>query len=172
MDRRPISTIPGDIPSEIRPYLTGTALFNSSCSRLADVFYLDKGAGYYLKCAAKGTLETEAQLTQYFHRKGLGPEVVQYRSEDRDWMLTAAVPGEDGTWRGHLADPKRLCDVYAQSLRMLHETDHTDCPVPDRITPYLDYVQQRYETGEYSPMHTPDHLGLAFSSAKEAYQVL
>ena len=172
MHRKPVDTIPGDIPQEIRPYLTGAALFNSSCSRLADVYYLDKDAGYYLKCTAKGTLEAEAQLTQYFHRKGLGPEVLQYVSADRDWMLTAAVPGEDGTWERYRAEPEHLCDLYAQSLRTLHEIDCTDCPVSDRITSYLDFVQQRYETGIYSPMHTPDNLSLAFSSAEEAYQVL
>ncbi len=77
-------------------------------------------------------LEKESRMSEYFHSKGFGAEVLQYISDDRDWLLTSAVIGKDCLHEGYLADPKRLCDTMAYELRKLHETDYTDCPVADR----------------------------------------
>ncbi|MBJ6746034.1 hypothetical protein JEQ21_06130 [Streptococcus sp. 121] len=40
-------------------------------------------------------MKLEAEMSGYFHSKGLGAEVVSYVSEASDWFLTAAVKGED-----------------------------------------------------------------------------
>ncbi len=62
---------------------------------------------------------------------------MSYISNDRDWLLTAAVIGEDCVHEEYLKDPRRLCDTIACELRKLHETDYTGCPVMDRTTEYL-----------------------------------
>ena len=162
--------IPEEIPRELRAFLSGTAVYDSSSSPEARVYFIDKENGYYLKASGKGTLEKEAQMTGYFHAKGLGPEVLQYITEGQDWLLTAAVTGEDCLHERYLADPKRLCDTLACELRRLHETDYTGCPVQDRTADYLAFAEERYRTGTYDSSHFPDSFG--YPSAREAYAVL
>ena len=74
-------------PDELRTLIQGSNIYDSSCSPEARVFYIEKDGGYYLKSAPKGTLKTEAEMTDYFHRKGLAPAIVTYLSLEKDWML-------------------------------------------------------------------------------------
>lgn len=134
------------------------------------MYFIDKENGYYLKNSKKGTLEKEAKMTEFFHSKRIGAEVLNYISNDSDWLLTAAVAGEDCTHEKYLADPKKLCDTVAEELRKLHETDHTDCPIPDRMAEYLTEAERNYRTGNYDESHFPNSFG--YRSAKEAYDVL
>lgn len=67
-------------------------------------------------------------------------------------------------------DPKRLCDTIAYELRKLHETDYSDCPIPNRTEEYLAGAEKNYCTGNYHKSHFPDCFGSR--SAKEAYNVL
>lgn len=168
MKKTLLPQIPNEMPQEIRGFVSSAAIYDSSSSPEADVYFLDKGNGYYLKCAGKGTLEKEAKMTAYFHGKGLGAEVLHYVSADRDWLLTAAVVGEDCVSEAYLMDPKRLCDTIAQELRKLHETDCSGCPVPDRTTQYLADVERTYQSKSY--VNHESRFG--FSSAEEAYAVL
>ena len=167
MKRTPISVDFSAFPTQFHPYLQGAALFDSSCSPTARVYFLDKGPGYFLKTAPKGTLAKEAALTAYFHSKGLAAEVAAYESLEADWMLTRRVPGEDCLDKLYLADPKRLCDTTAQLLRQLHETDFTDCPVPNRTADYLATARQNFERQLYDTSLFPDNWG--YASAEEAW---
>ena len=63
-------------PSELHSLLDGADIFDSSCSPEARVFYVDKDCGYYVKTNEKGSLKTEAVLTEWFASKGLAPQVV------------------------------------------------------------------------------------------------
>ena len=91
MKRTLLDRIPDGIPDELLEFLAGTRIYDSSCSPEARVYFIDKDEGYYLKVAAAGTLAREAQMTAYFHSKGLGAEVLRYLSEDKDYFLTAKV---------------------------------------------------------------------------------
>lgn len=73
-------------------------------------------------------LEKEFRMTEYFYSKGIGAEVLNYTSDDSDWLLTTAVIGENCTHKEYLMNPGRLCDTIAYELRKLHETDYTGCP--------------------------------------------
>lgn len=123
MDRKLIHPNRDTIPSLFHPLLEGTAVYDSSCSPMARVYFLDRDSGYYLKTAPKGTLRIEAELTNFFHSKQLGAEVLAYESGEADWLLTSRVPGEDCLFPMYLEDPVRLCDTTAKLLRMLHSTD-------------------------------------------------
>ena len=116
-----------DFPSEFHSLISSCDIYDSSCSREARVWFIDKDGGYYLKNSQKGSLCREAQLTSYFGNKGLGANVLEYISNDKDWLLTSRVAGEDGTYKTYLDDPKRLCDTIANRLRILHEIDPSDC---------------------------------------------
>ena len=158
------------LPQELRSSVQGAALYNSSCSPEARVYLVDRDGGYYLKTNARGTLRLEAEMTSYFHGKGLGTEVLRYSSQERDWLLTRRVAGEDCTHAQYLDDPRRLTVLIAERLRMLHETDCRDCPVQDRMGAYRALAEENYQTGNYDKSAFPDSFG--YRSAEEAHAVL
>ena len=170
MKRTPILLDPAQIPASLRHFLQDAAVFDSSCSRLARVYFLDKGPGFYLKTAPKGTLQREAELTGFFHKKGLSAEVLAYESLEKDWLLTRRIPGEDCTHPMYLADPVRLCDTTATLLRQLHETDIAGCPVPNRTAEYLATARRNYAQKAYDAGLFPDNWG--YATAEDAWAEL
>lgn len=128
-------------PGEVRPYLEGP-LFDSSCSEAAKVLFCAAGGGVFLKEAPKGSLENEARMTAFYHSLGLSAKVLYYGShDDKDYLITRAIPGEDCIDPAYLSDPERLCDTIATYLRALHETDFAGCPIPDRNRTYVETVR-------------------------------
>lgn len=170
MKKTLLNQIPNEMPRDIRHFVSGANIYDSSCSQEAGVYFIDKGNGYYLKSSGSGSLEKEAKMTKYFYSKGLGAEVLHYISSDRDWLLTTAVIGNDCVHEEYLMNPKRLCDTVAYELRKLHETDYTGCPVSDRTAEYLAEAEKNYRTGNYDKSQFPDSFG--YRSAKEAYDIL
>lgn len=148
--------------------LPTAAIYDSSSSKAAQVFFIDKENGYFLKSAPKGSLEKEAELTHFFHKKQLSAEVLAYLSHEKDWLLTARLPGEDCTHSSYLQTPKRLCDMLAELLRSLHETDCTGCPVANRTESYLEAAAHNYRTGLYDSALLNNW---GYASAEEAWNV-
>lgn len=170
MKRTLVQGLPQETPAEIRAFANGADIYDSSCSPDARVWLIDRDKGYYLKKYRAGALAREAEMTAYFHQKGLGAEVLSYRTDAYDWLLCASVAGEDCTHQEYLDDPKRLCDTVATQLRALHEIDFSDCPVKDRTGEFLHLAEENYRTGNFDPSHFPDSFG--YRSAEEAYAVL
>ena len=135
-------------PERFASYLEGADIYDSSCSCAAKVIFIDKDQGYFLKSSKKGSLEREAILDGYFHKKGLGARVVDYFSDEKDWLLTERVVGEDGIYSEYLDDPERLCDTIAGLLRELHELEVSDCPI-EHTSKYLETVEQNYKNGVF-----------------------
>lgn len=158
------------LPTEMARLAEGVLIYDSSCSPEARVYLIERDGGYYLKSCGAGTLAAEAGMTAYFHSKGLGAEVLGYVTDTCDWLMTAAMVGEDCTHAQYLADPERLCDLIAERLRMLHDLPFDGCPVQDRMTAYLALADANYQTGNYDQSHFPDSFG--YRSAEEAYAVL
>ena len=174
MKRTRIDRIAGEVPPSMAAWIKGATLFDSSCSPEARVYFLDRDGGYYLKTAPRACLASEAAMTAYFHQKGLGAEVIEYQStEDADWLLTTRVAGEDCTHEVYLSDPARLCDLLAEELRALHETDCSDCPVPDRMRTYFALADRNYAEGKGDlSLFERAEGGFSFYSIDEAYAVL
>lgn len=170
MKKTPITPTPGQFPPELMPLLEGTPVFDSSCSPQARVYYLEREGGLYLKTAQRGSLETEAAMTRFFHTKGLGPEVLHYSASDRDWLLTRAVPGEDCCHGQYLSNPERLCDTLAQAMLTLHDTDPSGCPVMDLCAAYQTNARRNYQEGRFDSSLFPDNWG--YKSPEEAWQVI
>ncbi len=170
MKKTLIHSIPGDIPPELLSIVRDSRIFDSSSSPEARVYYIERG-GYYLKRAEGGSLKNEALMTDYFHSKGLGTEVLEYlRYGSEDFLLTAKMRGEDCTSDMYLSSPERLCDTIAEQLRILHGLDFCGCPVKNRTELYVKTALDNYESGNYDSSHFPDSFG--YSSAKEAIAVL
>ena len=157
------------IPTRFHPLLLGADVYDSSCSPEARVWFVDRDGGYFLKCAPAGDLENEAKLTAFFHGRGLAARVLDYLSEDKDWLLTSRIAGEDCTWRPYLDDPKWLCDIIAERLRMLHEMETDGCPV-DHTAHYLETARRNYQNGNYDTSLFPDNWG--YTSVEEAWSVV
>ena len=159
-----------DFPEPFRPLIENNPVYASSCSKAAQVWLLDGDGGLYLKSAAAGSLKTEADMTRYFHSLSLGAEVLAYLSEERDWMLTKRIPGEDCVFPDYLAQPRRLCDTLASLLRQLHETPFAGCPIMDRCAVYRITAERNHLAGKYDAALFPDVWG--FSSAEEAWHLI
>ena len=69
MKRTPIKRESLELPALFDSLLTGSDVYDSSCSKEATVLFIDKGCGYYLKSAPKGALSDEALMTRYFYKK-------------------------------------------------------------------------------------------------------
>ena len=147
MQRKIIDVKAFDYPQCFRSLLENVDVYDSSCSAEAKVLFIDKDNGYFLKRSTKNSLEREALMGEYFHKKGLTSKVISYVSDENDWLLTERVRGEDCTFYKYLENPKMLCDITATLLRELHETDYSDCPVKDRMSEYCFTVEHNYEKG-------------------------
>ncbi len=170
MKRMLLNGVPHGVPDGIRKIIEGGAVYDSSCSPEARVYFIDKDGGYYLKkCRAK-SLAREAQMSEYFASKGLGARVLDYSTEAEDWLLTERVAGEDCTHADYISEPERLCDTIAELLRTLHDCDVAGCPVPDRMSEYMALAEENYHAGKYDISLFGDKI--AFASADEAYSVL
>lgn len=170
MKRTPITPNLADYPREYHRLLDGASVYDSSCSPEARVIFIDRDGGYYLKKAPRGTLQKEVELTRYFHRIGLGTEVLSYCSDAYDFMLTARMHGEDCTHADVLARPEWLAGMMGERLRALHELPTDGCPVPDHTMHYLATVEKNYRTGNYDTSHFPDSFG--YASAEAAWLVV
>ena len=118
----------------------------------------------------KGKLRREADMTRFFHSKGLSAQVLAYESLEADWLLTTRIPGEDCTAQMYLDDPVHLCDTTAQLLRQLHSFNPDGCPVPNRTADYLETARRNYRSGNYDASLFPDNWG--YASAREAWAVV
>lgn len=169
MQRSPIVLDIDRFPGALRPLLTGAAVFDSSCSAAARVYYIDKEGGYFLKSAPAGALAEEAAMTQSFHRLGLATEVAAYIQETQDWLLTRKLPGEDCLHRQYLDDPNRLSALLGEILRQLHDTP-LPAGLPDRTAAYIASAREHFCSGAYDASLFPDNWG--YRSAQEAYAVV
>lgn len=167
MKRTEMADFREPVPCEIFPFLMNARIFDSSCSPEARVWFIDRDGGYYLKKSKKGTLRNEALMDAYFHKKGLGAEVLSYLSDmEYDWLLTARVVGEDCTDAHYLDNPTRLCDTVAERLRALHELDASDCPIQNRMADYGRTVDENYRNGCFDLSFAKD---AGFADAEGAY---
>ena len=169
MKRRLIEKIPTELPFEIAELTKNAEIYDSSCSPEARVYFIDRNEGYYLKISAPGTLTAEAEMNAYFHKKGIGAEVINYISHEKDFLLTRCVSGEDATHEKFISKPEILCDKTAEFLRALHELDFSDCPVKNRNESYIALVEKNYKSGSFDLSLTEELF--PFKSANEAYSL-
>jgi kanamycin kinase len=159
-----------ELTQELRGFIGNAKIFDSSCSSDARVTFIDKDNGYFLKTAAKGSLKKEAEMTEYFHGKGLSATVVAYISGEKDYLLTEKIQGEDCTAAKYLEQPERLCDTIAERLAVLHSLDYSDCPIQNHTESYISRAKSNYQNGFYNRELFPDNWG--YESADKAIEII
>lgn len=172
MQKKLIDKAALSIPQRYEALLEGAQVFDSSCSKRARVYYINKGGGLYLKTAAKGTLEREALMLGYFAQKGLAPSAEDYYSEECDWLLMQSASGESCISENILSEPKKLCDVLGETLRMLHSVPFCDCPVENAIEDWVAAAKKNSAAGYCDRMFSELPERIAFSSVSEAAELL
>ena len=120
---------PAALPVELRPWLQGAPVHDMSGHSGAKTYRVGKDGAFFLKIGAPGSLRGEAEMTAYFHGLGLGARVLACCAHaEREYLLTARLPGECAYERAYRENPGRLCEVLAECLRRLHATPAPDCP--------------------------------------------
>ena len=170
MNRTPVSIELSNFPKMLHPFLSGADIYDSSCSADARVYFIDKDEGFYLKTASAGSLKTEAEMTGFFHSKGLSAEVLAYETLDQDYFLTRAVPGEDCIHPQYLDNPKRLAETIGMLLRQLHEIDPIGCPVTDCTTSFISATEENHRLGKWHPSRLP--LSMKHCSFDDAFTMV
>lgn len=166
MIKRKIDININDFPAELHKLLRSGNIYDSSCSSNAKTLYCD--AGYYIKIDDKGELALEAELGKLFYDISLGVEVLQYISEDKDYLVTRSAAGEDLTH--YLDDPKKLCEILAAALRRLHCQSVDGVPVSSRLQRYFDSANGDFFGGYYDESVLMD--GFRINSKQEAWDIM
>jgi kanamycin kinase len=159
-----------ELPQELHRFISNAKLFDSSCSPNARITFIDKDNGYFLKTAANGSLKKEAEMTKYFHTKGLSADVLAYISCNKDYLLTEKIQGEDCTTAKYVEQPERLCDTIAERLAMLHSLDFSDCPVQNHTENCIARAKFNYRNGFFNRSLFPENWG--YESAEKAIEVI
>lgn len=150
MKRTKINIDIQSFPKEVTNIIKDADIYDSSCSQEAHVYFIDKGKGYFLKEAPFGALKTEALMHDYFNSlKFTSPVVLYKNTENKDYLLTERVVGEDCLDEIYISNPEKLCDVLGETLRILHDKSVKDCPVCDKADLYINSVKKGYESGRY-----------------------
>lgn len=131
-------------PEELRSFISDADIYDSSSSPEAQVIFIDRDSGYFLKRGTVGSLKTEKLMAEYFSSLSLTEKPILYLSDEYDWLLTRRVPGEDATHSDYISDGKRLASTLGELLRALHEIPHEECPVKDRLKSYAKLAEKNY----------------------------
>lgn len=158
MNRKLIEYDVSSLPSAFQPFLSDARIYDSSCSEMARVLYIEKDDGYFLKISPSGTLSAEVKMTEYFSKLALTKPPLKYESSDNDYLLTERIHGEDCTNSLYLENPKRLCDTIAERLYELHNAKTEACPVQNRMNEYFRVVEENYGKGIFDPSFLIDDL--------------
>lgn len=122
-----------DFPEELHYIFKDAKVYDSSSNPSAQVLYSD--LGYYVKISEKDKLKKEAAMAGMFERMGIGVNVISYLSHEKDYMVTKCAKGEDALH--YLDNPKRLCEVLAETMKYLHSSSITDIPVSPCMEIYV-----------------------------------
>ena len=151
MNRKKISIDLSLFSAEIEYFIGNSDIYDSSCSKEANVYFIDKDSGYFLKIAKSGLLKSESLMHSYFHKLGLTSSVCMYKNiGDKDYLITERVIGEDCVYKEYLNQPKKLCETIAYNLRLLHEKSITDCPIQNNTYMYVQTALDGYDNGIYN----------------------
>lgn len=150
------------LPDEIAQWIKTAAVYESSGQSGARTVYIDRDGGAYLKIANRNTLSLASQMQTYFSNHKMSSPVIQYLSDDRDYLITAALQGENGIAECFLSEPERLSEVFGQALRRLHEVKAVDCPIKDKMSCLL----AQAKSSSFRQDHLDDissYIGIAYA---------
>jgi aminoglycoside phosphotransferase len=93
--------------------------------------------------------------------------LAQGRDDEGQWLVTAALPGENAVHPRWKADPAAAVTAIGAGLRALHDTlPVASCPFTLSMRPYLDSARERAAAGLLDPRSWhPSHQSLTVAEA-------
>lgn len=73
-------------------------------------------------------------MAKLFQYNSIGVDIVSYISDKKDYMVTKPAKGEDATH--YLSNPERLCEVLAETMKLLHSRPITNVPISPCMDTY------------------------------------
>jgi kanamycin kinase len=112
-------------------------------------------------------LEAERERLDWASRRLPVPRVLAYGEEsEREWLLTAGLPGVTGLDPTLRDDPARLVPLLGESLRQLHTVPVDDCPFDNRLGPAVALAERRVTAGRVDASEfNADHQYLTSETA-------
>ena len=164
MEKHLIQPNLADFPAEIVQYFENSTVYDSSSSERAKVYYCDQG--WFVKEACKGTLAKEAMMSKFFYERGLGVEVLDYHSVDRDYLVTAAAQGQD--MLSYLHEPELLCKILAEQLHKLHSLPADNSPVSATYEAYRKLADCDFTYEKTHPSMLMEHFSIGSIAEAQA----
>ncbi|BFH14221.1 hypothetical protein J6TS7_12350 [Paenibacillus dendritiformis] len=88
-------------------------------------------------------------MTAYLSKIGACPNVRLYMTDaSRDYLITDRIIGRDAASSEYLAEPSRLCDIFADSLSYFHRLPDTDCPFTNGLEEMVSRAEENYRSGK------------------------
>lgn len=155
-----------DFPPKLHAILNDTNVYDRSCSPDATTLHTESGC--YIKMNARSALAREAEMARHFHMLGLGVEVLDYFTADRDYLVTRAAKGQDLTH--FLDDPKKLCLLMADAMKYLHSRPCDNVALSCLHERFLDSAKGGFEGGYYDESTQMERYRV--SSKAEAWEIM
>jgi len=173
MKLKPINPELTNFPQMLQKYLNDAKLYDSSCSPFAQVTYVEKDGGYFIKRSELGGLQREVEMTKYFHSKGLSANVLEYHQDDvYDWMVTTKIPGFDCVEPIYMSNPEKLIDILVEQLYLLHQEDYTGCPVQNQTELFFEGMKAANKEGKADSNFLKVEGLYEISSVEEACKIV
>lgn len=136
------------LPMKLRHYLSDIKIYDSSCSIEASTMYLQGKKEMFLKIAPLDSMKKEYENTNFLNSKSLAPKVLEYvQYNNKDYLLTERIPGEDGISGSHMDNPKELAKVFGKSLKMIHSISIDGCPNKNRTFEIIEEARMNVANG-------------------------
>ena len=142
MEKTLINIKLSDFPQQLHTYLTDACIYDTSSGENSQVLY--SSHDYYIKIAPKSSLEREAYVTDYLYKQGIGRELLEYISADKDYMVTRPATGQDATH--FLSQPEKLCRALASAMKYLHSLPTDNLPPSPQMDFYNSDNTLKYDT--------------------------
>lgn len=143
-------TLPDDIATALTGFETNDENFKTASE--SDVYRYARGETVlFLKIQRPSwspPLSSEKAAMEWFNGKLPVPEVVAYAtSEDTEYLLTTAIPGESSENTSCHEDKQRLVGQLAASLRGIHGLPCEGCPADRTPAALIGRGRERIEAG-------------------------
>lgn len=120
---------PSTFPDSIRLYTNNCRLYDTGVTSRFRTFLVEGDQPLYLKIGGRGSLSQEKQMLSFLRGTKVCASVVSFAQDSSfDYLLTSALPGENGASSLHLHSPKHLAALVGESLHRLHSLPAGGCP--------------------------------------------
>lgn len=154
-----------NLPKELKEVIGDSEFKDVSCRSNAKTFKLSNSM--FLKIDEKNELKREALMNSFLNKLKLGPKVILYLSQNKDYLLIEQVDGEDLI--NLINEPELLCHILATSLKKLHSLPIKDVPISSRYNRYIESLNRDINGGSYDTSFLLNGMKM---SREEAWNIM